>query len=249
MAKKKNTVFGTILTVVIIIVVIWMRVQEARDEQRREGVLRDADVEITVPGEKGGFVGDAPRLTPVRLVSDRFDIIEGCTLIDRRGNDGDSFMVRTPGGREEFRLYFVDAPESAARTYGNGDTNHRRIAKQGVSLGGLNQHETTQVGVEAKLFVKKLLGERKFRVATSWESVYRSHRKYAFVIVHWEGEERYLHELLVARGLVRIHTKPMTLPDNTAGARHKKHLYELEKNAKKMRYGAWGVRKSKKAGK
>ena len=83
--------------------------------------------------------------------------------------------------------------------------------------------------------------ENKFTVVTSGERVYNSRRKYAFVIVDWQGQPRYLHELLVAYGLGRIHTKPMTLPDNTAGSRQKKHLYDLRQFAQENRFGAWGV--------
>ena len=52
------------------------------------------------------------------------------------------------------RIYFVDAPESAARSYRDGNTNHARIAQQGAAMGGLNQAQTTEVGTAAKLFVK-----------------------------------------------------------------------------------------------
>ena len=256
--KKKKTVLSTIITVAVIAAVIWMKVQEVRDGQARDGELRDESVIIPEPkdstSEAEVNVGIPPASTitkldkaqpqfrTVTLSSNRFQIWKNCTLIDRRGNDGDSFHVQTPQGSEEIRLYYVDAPESAARTYGNGDTNHKRIAEQGAAMGRLNQHETTQVGVAAKLFTKKLLKGKKFTVATTGESVYNSHRKYAYVIVDWKGQQRYLHELIVAHGLGRIHTKPMTLPDNTSASRQKKSLYELKKYAQKKRYGAWGVK-------
>ena len=137
----------------------------------------------------------------------------------------------------------MDAPESAARSYRDGNTNYKRIAQQGEAMGGLTQHETTQVGVEAKQFVKNLLKGKKFDIATTREKVYGSHRIYAYIIVKSDGEERYLHELLVANGLGRIHTKPMTLPDNTSSSRHKENLRKLENHAKSKNYGAWGLRK------
>lgn len=238
--KKKNTVISTVFTIIVIAAVAWMKFKETKGGQEREGSVRDENVEMSLPSEESGVASSL--LTPVRLSSDRFEVLDGCQLIDRRGNDGDSFHINTPKGKEEVRLYYVDAPESAARTYGNGDTNHKRISEQGAAMGGLDQHETTQVGVVAKKFVIKLLKGKRFRIATTREKVYGSHRIYAYVIVQWEGQERYLHELLVAQGLGRIHTKPMTLPDNTPAARHKSHLYELEKYAKSKNYGAWGVR-------
>lgn len=263
-AKKKKTVLGTSLTILVVAAVLWMKYDEVREGQSRDGELRDEHVIIPEPSAVGssGEVGDPavntagrsaadpkststalkqPKLRAVSLSSTRYQVWEGCSLIDRRGNDGDSFHIQAPHGSEEVRLYFVDAPESAARSYGNGDTNHKRIAQQGAAMGGLDQYQTTQVGVAAKAFTKKLLKGKKFTVVTSGERVYNSHRKYAFVIAEWQGQPRYLHELLVAYGLGRIHTKPMTLPDNTAGSRQKKHLYELQQFAQENRYGAWGV--------
>jgi len=250
-AKKKKTALSTVLTILVIVAIVWMKYSETRDAKQREGSIRDVSVDVSYPEEQKSPKSSksnsrasevSSRLTSVSLTSSRFDVIEGCKLIDHRRNDGDSFHVQTSGGREGFRLYYVDAPESAARTYGPGENNYKRIAQQGASMGGLNQKQTTEVGIEAKLFVKKLLKTRKFSIATTGEKVYRSHRKYAFAIVKWEDEERYLHELLVAHGLVRIHTKPMTLPDNTSTTRHKKRLKDLELYAKKNKHGAWGLR-------
>ena len=162
-------------------------------------------------------------------------------VIHKPTYDGDSFHVEAPHGREEIRLYYVDAPESAARTYRDGNTNHLRIAQQGAAMGGLDQRETIKVGVDAKAFVKQLLDGKRFKVVTRSERVYGSHRKYAFVIVDWKGQRHYLHELLVLNGLARIHTKPAHLPDNTTASDQKKRLYELQSYAKDMRYGAWGL--------
>lgn len=237
--KKKNTVLSTVVTIIVIAAVIWMKIKETKGQQEREGSVRDENVEVSLPQESDVTSNS---LTPVSLSSSRFEVLDGCKLIEHRGNDGDSFHVSTPKGREEVRLYYVDAPESAARTYGNGDTNHKRISQQGAAMGGLNQHETTQVGVVAKKLAIELLQGKTFKIATTREKVYRSHRIYAYVVVEWEGEERYLHELLVAHGLGRIHTKPMTLPDNTSASRHKEHLRRLEKEAKSKNYGAWGIR-------
>lgn len=237
--KKKKTAISTVFTIIVVAAVMWMKYKETKDGKQREGSVRDASVEITEPGDKKGFAES--QRTAVSLSSSRFEVLEGCKLIDHRGNDGDSFHISTPKGREEVRLYYVDAPESAARTYGNGDTNHKRISQQGAAMGGLNQQQTTQVGVVAKKFVKKVLEGKTFRIATTREKVYNSHRIYAYVVVEWEGHERYLHELLVAFGLGRIHTQPMTLPDNTSSSRHKEHLRGVEKHAKAQKLGAWSI--------
>ncbi len=217
-------------------VVGWIKYQEFGSDKKAEGGQRDESIVIKQPSDSGNS-----GLTTVSVSSSKFDLLENCSLIDHYGNDGDSFHVKTPKGDEELRLYYVDAPESSARKYRDGNTNYERIAQQGAAMGGLSQKQTTEVGAEAKLFVKNLLKGKKFRVATIGERVYGSHRKYAFILVSYEGQERYLHELLVARGLGRIHTKPYTLPDNTSSSRHKSRLYQLEKTAKQKGYGAWGL--------
>ena len=235
--KKKKSILSTIISLVVIAAIAWMKYNETNADNKREGSVRDESVVISQPASGR----DESMLTPVSLSSSKFDILENCTLIDDRGNDGDSFHVKTPQGDKEFRLYYVDAPESAAREYRDGNTNYKRIAEQGAALGGLSQKQTTEVGVEAKAFVKKLLKGNKFRVATVWENVYGPERKYAYILVSYEGKERYLHELLTVRGLSRIHTKPYILPDNTSTSRQRDQLRKLESYAKKNGYGAWGM--------
>ena len=236
-AKKKQTVLSTAIMIVVILTFVWTRYQETNEGQGTElAELTQSEVLSTDSSSQG----EAP-LTKARLLSSRYQIWEDCMIIDHRGNDGDSFHIQAPHGREEIRIYFVDAPESAARSYRDGNTNHKRISEQGRAMGGLGQDETTKVGMAAKVFVKKLLQDKRFTVVTSGERVYNSHRKYAFVIVDWKGQPHYLHELLVAHGLGRIHTKPVNLPDNTTASKQKQHLRNLETYAKRMRYGAWAV--------
>jgi endonuclease YncB( thermonuclease family) len=236
-AKKKQTALSTAIMLVVILTFVCTRYQEINEGQGSE--LAEV-VQSEVPSTAGSSQGEAP-LTKVKLSSSRYQIWEDCMMIDHRGNDGDSFHIQAPHGREEIRIYFVDAPESAARSYRDGNTNHARIAQQGAAMGGLNQAQTTKLGTAAKAFVKQLLAGKRFTVVTNSERVYNSHRKYAFVIVDWKGQPHYLHELLVVHGLGRIHTKPVNLPDNTSASKQKQHLRNLETYAKRMRYGAWAV--------
>lgn len=252
--RKKSKVFGSAATLFVVIAIAWLKYHELTDEHRAnhssdEPVISIADPQINHDFKFGGkasspsgrgMEGDGgPSLSSVRLSSNRYQVWENCIMLENRGNDGDSFHIRAPHGREEIRLYYVDAPESAARSYRDGNTNHQRIAQQGAAMGGLNQSETTELGVAAKVFVKDLLKGKSFTVVTVGERVYNSHRKYAFVIVDWKGQLRYLHELLVAHGLARIHTKPKTMPDDTSANRQKQNLRKLEIYAKNMRHGAW----------
>lgn len=61
-----------------------------------------------------------------------------------------------------------------------------------------------------------------------------------FVEVIGNGRPRWLHELLVERGLARILTKPADLPDGTPAAKQKQHLKSLESAARRAGRGAWG---------
>lgn len=180
-------------------------------------------------------------LTSARVTNRKFEVLEGCKLKEHRNNDGDSFHVLHGGKETEFRLYFVDTAESQYKSYRDGNNNGDRIREQGDYFGGLDREQTTALGTAAKKFALNLLDKRKFTVVTQWENVYGPDRKYCFVIVNWKGKDVWLHELLVAQGLVRIHTKPFTLPDNTSASRQRKKLKALEADAKKAKRGGWSL--------
>ena len=205
---------------VVVCAIAWMKYQES---------LAPADLSAAETSTETQKWGD-------------FDLLTDCELVSHRHNDGDSFHVATGKGEFEFRLYYVDAPESAAKTYRNGENNFKRLAQQGRAMGGLSQKQITGIGKEAKHFVKDLLGQQKFRVATRWENVYGPERRYAFVLVLWNGQERYLHEILVEKGMARIHTKPAKLPDGASVSSHLRQLRKLEKMAKQQHQGAWGIK-------
>lgn len=163
----------------------------------------------------------------------------GYVWVDHRHNDGDSFHVRTPEGEEqEIRLYFVDAPESALKSYADGNTNHERVDDQARDL-GLSREEAVAIGREAKAWVRETLRGKEFTVFTQGEKVFNGPRIYGFVQVESGEERRWLHELLVERGLVRIHTKGAKLPDGTSRRAQERHLKELERAARERSVGAW----------
>jgi len=223
MAKKKTSLLWRLGVLLVLCAIAWMQYQEAGHEEKQD--KNTSSNHQTSPNKPSGS----------------FEFLDDCSWIDHRHNDGDSFHIQTPQGEIEFRLYYVDAAESAAKTYRNGENNYKRLAQQGRAMGGLNQPQTTKMGQQAKAFTKKLLSKQKFRIATRWESVYGSARKYAFVLVLYEGQTRYLHEILVSKGLCRIHTKPMILPDGTTVKSQQSRLRKLEQQAKKQQLGAWGI--------
>ena len=105
--------------------------------------------------------------------SGAYETFHKCELVSDRGNDGDSFKAKLPNGRvETFRLFFVDAPESAFKTYGNGENNHSRIGYQAKDLGGITPEEAVDVGKMAKDYTLSLLGKTDFTIHTNWHSPY-----------------------------------------------------------------------------
>ncbi|NNC88883.1 MAG: hypothetical protein HKN82_10545 [Akkermansiaceae bacterium] len=171
-----------------------------------------------------------------------YERLADCRLVPDRGNDGDSFHVKVPDGRTvEFRLYYVDAPESGVRTYRDGNDNRARIRHQGDYFGGLGQMETTGLGEEAKKWTTRMLGDRGFTVYTRWKPVFGGPRCYAFVELEHEGRKRWLHELLVEEGLARIYTEGAKLPNGTNPGAQKDRLNSLQLQAKRRGRGGWGL--------
>src|SRR5690606_15867727 len=108
-----------------------------------------------------------------------YDVFRDARLVDREGNDGDSFVVRAGDREFELRLYFVDAPESyLSDRYEN---QRRRVADQARDLGGISSEEAVAVGKAAKKFTAEQLGQKAFTVYTYWEEVFDGDRVYGFV--------------------------------------------------------------------
>jgi endonuclease YncB( thermonuclease family) len=199
-------------------------------------------VALWVLEQKRAVDDHAPRKPGARQAEGTYEVYQNCSLVSARNNDGDSFLVRLPDGRtEEFRLYFVDTPESAFKRYAGGDTNHERIRQQAADLGGITPEQAVETGKKAKAFTLGLLGRGPFTISTRWDSPFHDGRYHAFVEVTEHGKPRLLHELLVERGLARITTKGADLPDGTPAARHREKLRTLEAKARKSSAGAWGL--------
>lgn len=170
-----------------------------------------------------------------------YEVYEACRLVEDRGNDGDSFRVRFPDGREEIiRLGFVDAPESAFKTYGGGRNNHERIAHQARAFGSIRTEQAVKIGQDAKIYAEQVLGKSSFTIYTKWEDPYGDRRYRAFVELENQGEKRFFHELLVERGLARIYTQGAELPDGTLEKDHKDYLFGLQRVAQSKKQGGWG---------
>lgn len=197
------------------------------------------------PGTAGREARPAPESSPTPSAKNQignYEVYRGCTLAEARNNDGDSFLVKLPSGKKaEFRLYFVDTPESAFKSYAGGDTNHARIRQQAAEMGGITPEQAVEIGRKGKKFTLDLLASRPFDLYTRWDSPFKDERFHAFVEVKQDGKVRWLEELLIERGLARIKTKPADLPDGTPASKQLARLKELERAAKRAEVGAWGI--------
>ena len=169
-----------------------------------------------------------------------YEVYRNCTLAEARNNDGDSFMVRLPSGKQaEFRLYFVDTPESAFRSYPGGGTNHQRIADQAAEMGHITPEQAVEIGKQGKHYTLELLASRPFTIYTRWDSPFHDDRYHAHLEVQQDSKTRWLDELLIERGLARIKTKPADMPDGTPASKHLAYLKQLERAAKQAKRGVW----------
>lgn len=196
--------------------------------------------------ERGGPspdpVADSGRAGRAITTQGGYEVYQNCALVPDDGNDGDSFKVRLPDGRiRVFRLYFVDTPESRFRRYAGGDTNHERIRQQAAELGGISPAQAVEIGAIGKKFTQMILGQAAFTLFTNWDSPFHDERFHAFVEVTDGGKPRWLHEMLVERGLARIKTKPADMPDGTPSDKHRDHLRAVERSAKARKAGAWAL--------
>ncbi|MEX1116723.1 MAG: thermonuclease family protein [Akkermansiaceae bacterium] len=226
---------GSWFTVLLVIAAVAIWAYEQKPPAQKSGSPRVSQVEKspTPPASKS--------TTTVRKTG-RYEVYENCVLAEARNNDGDSFRVRLPDGRtEEIRLYFVDTPESAFKRYSGGETNHPRIRQQAADLGGITPEQAVEIGKKAKAFTLALLATKPFTIFTEWDSPYSDQRYHAHIEVTHDGKTRWLHQLLVERGLARIKTKASDLPDGTSAAKEKAVLQNLERNAKRIQTGVWGL--------
>jgi endonuclease YncB( thermonuclease family) len=199
--------------------------------------LRDAKTGKNSPPPSRPSSSATEKSSPQQGKQGGYEVLRSCQWVENRQNDGDSFFVRLPDGREvQIRLYYVDCPESQFRSYRNGQSNHERISDQ-ARFFGITPEQAVEIGQEAKEYTHKLLSGKSFTLYTRWEDPFGDHRYHAFIDV---GDGSMLHEKLVSKGYVRIYTRGADLPDGTSVTKHTAYLRELEAKAKSQRLGGWG---------
>jgi endonuclease YncB( thermonuclease family) len=164
----------------------------------------------------------------------------GARLLVNESRDGDSFVVEFEREgetvRHVVRLYFVDAPESAA----SAESDRRRVVEQMRYFGVEEPGPVMATGEEAAEFAR-LLMEKPFTLHTAFATAPgRSAVPRIYVMVTL-ADGRDLGAVLVEAGLARNRGVTRTLPDGTPGAEYAQFLGDLEAGAMLGRKGIWGV--------
>ena len=227
MASKVKSISWSTLLLLLLSSALWFwnEWQEAKSEtvDRRSSSTESDDNTATAAEERG---------YPVPITTAGYEAHKGCTWVDHRQNDGDSFRLKLPDGSiKQFRLYYVDAPESSFRTYKGGATNHERIHDQALDF-GVTDEEVVEIGKKAKERVEVLLKDQQVTVFTKWEDPFGDERYSAFIRL---PSGQLLHERLTYEGLVRVHTKGADLPDGMPQSNHQRHLEGIESRVRQSK--------------
>ncbi len=163
----------------------------------------------------------------------QWETLTGIRLRDSGYFDGDSFHLSAQGKDYIFRLYFVDAPETAA-TYPD------RVEAQGKYF-GVDLKRTLEVGEEARVFARSFLRAGGVTVHTCWEDARGASAQPRFYAI-LESAKGNLAEELIKNGLARVYGMPT--PDRLPGGKTAdafiKDLERLEAQAKRAKVGGWG---------
>lgn len=162
----------------------------------------------------------------------------GARLLVDEPRDGDSFVVEFQRNgkihRQIVRLYFVDAPESAAAA----DADRRRVVEQMRYFGVESPALVLEVGMQAAEFNRELLAEP-FIVRTAFATApgrSATSRIYAMITT---ADGRDLGAALVESGMARARGMARSLPDGTPAAEHTNVMADMEVGAMLGRKGLW----------
>jgi endonuclease YncB( thermonuclease family) len=225
-AKKQSPWLA--IVIIVVALVLWVADQKKGifPKNPSDGRRTEAPASPSPSGKNADRQGD-------------YEVYRNCTLVSEKNNDGDSFRVRLPDGRQEImRLYFVDTPESAFKSYRGGETNHQRIDEQARDL-NTTPERAVEIGQQAKHFTLDLLEKTPFTIFTRWDSPFNDQRYHAFVQVQLNGKPVWLDQALMERGLARLKTKPADLPDGTPASKHRQDLEAAKRKAVQAHAGAW----------
>jgi len=170
-------------------------------------------------------------------VFSEWTVLENCQLVENQFNDGDSFLIESVTEyrgqtKHRIRLYFVDTAETSS----NSDFMTDRLEDQAAYWGSADPDFALKMGFRAKQTVHKLLKGR-FDVYTrgKYAPSMGKPRLYAMVRV----KDRWLSEILVEQGLVRIYGVGADVPARTSQKGYRAGLQRLERVAKADRRNGW----------
>lgn len=160
--------------------------------------------------------------------------IHNAKLIDAPSNDGDSFFVAVNGDRLHLRLYYVDCAE----TQSGSAADVERIRDQMRYFGLSDPAAVVDFGKKAKQFAEDVLS-KPFVIYTGYAKApgrSAGGRIYGFVKTR---DGRYLSDMLVEKGLARVHGTSRTNPDGITSKMVSRKLRDLETAAILRRAGMW----------
>ena len=157
---------------------------------------------------------------------------------DEHPLDGDSFHVNYKGDNYHLRLFWVDAPMDSGELT---DADTRASVEEEAAYFGITPEASIKVGQAAAAYVKELLAGKNFSVLVGRRTSYSGKgesRKMAMLKVG----NKYLSQLLVENGLVRIHGAQISaIPDGPTLTEYMDILNAAEEKAREQRKGAWGM--------
>lgn len=165
-----------------------------------------------------------------------YQVLTGVSLEDDPGNDGDTFLVKTPQGPQRFCLYFVDTVET--------DGGQPEAARDMAGYFGFDSEEPLRaLGLEARDFSLRLLRASAFRVITRWEKDPGEDAFRAFIYLK-DPEEGLINlaQWLVRYGLARVVPCERDQPGGATAAEFRALLLEEEARSKAEAHGAWNRR-------
>lgn len=169
------------------------------------------------------------------LHANELEEIGPCTFVETEWADGDSFLVKLPGGKEQvFRLYFVDCIEQSV----SDTSDKRRLREQSRYFGVTDYLTAVEHGKKAAAFTAEALS-RPFTIHTAYADARGRSGKpryYAFVRT---AEGRDLGHLLVENGLARAFGLGRETPGGTSRDEWDAYLKDLELVAAIGRKGIW----------
>lgn len=166
-----------------------------------------------------------------KTVPSGWTLLENCRLENHDYADGDSFHVIHRGRNLQFRLYFVDCPETDTRF-------SERIAEQGKVF-GLDSKGVVAAGHRAHSFTSEMLS-RPFDVLTKWEDARGASAQERFYAVVLVGNQN-LAEELVRHGFARAFGMHADYPTQAAGRQFVAKRKRLKQEASRMKLGIFGA--------